>query len=78
MIMLRYPEVLEVYILVWACIYIKDANHSHFCGILLFFKADFRITISDVEIPANNDFKMVPDKIKGVIPTATPVLYDHW
>ena len=52
----------------------RDANHSDFCIIILFFKADFRITISDVKIPQNNDFKMVPDKIKDVTLTYTPVL----
>ena len=38
--------------------------------------ADFRITILDVKIPQNNDFisKMVPDKIKDVTLTYTPVL----
>ena len=35
------------------------------------FKADFRITISDVKITANNNFNEVPDKIMGVSPTAT-------
>ena len=42
----------------------------------LFFKVDFRITISDVKIPQNNDFqvKMVPDKIKDVTLIYTPVL----
>ena len=44
----------------------RDANHSDFCGIIPFFKANFRITISVVKIPQNNDFKMVPDKIKDV------------
>ena len=41
----------------------KDANHSDFCGIILIFKADFRITILNVKITANNKFKMVQDKI---------------
>ena len=45
-------------------LYSRDANHSDFCGIVPIFNANFRITISDVKIPANNDFKMVPDKIK--------------
>ena len=54
----------------------RDANHSDFCGIIPFFMADFRITILDVKIPQNNDFisKMVPDKIKDVTLTYTPVL----
>ena len=37
----------------------------------MIFKANFRIANSDVKIPANNHFNMVPDKIKGVSPTAT-------
>ena len=52
----------------------RDANHSDFCGIIPFFKANFRIKILDVQIPQNNDFKMVPDKIKDVTLTYTPVL----
>ena len=52
----------------------RDANHSDFCGIITFFKANFRVTISDVKIPQNNDFKMVPDKIKDVTLTCTPFL----
>ena len=32
------------------------------------FKADFCITISNIKITANNDFKMVPDKITWVTP----------
>ena len=40
----------------------RDANHSDFCIIILIFKADFRIMISEVKIPANNDFNMVADK----------------
>ena len=40
----------------------RDANHSNFCGIIPIFKADFRITISNVKIMANNNFKMVSDK----------------
>ena len=46
----------------------RDANHSDFCGIIPIFKADFHITTSEVQIPLNNDFNMVPDKIKGVTP----------
>ena len=34
----------------------RDANHSDFCGIIPFFKADCRITILDVKIPQNNYF----------------------
>ena len=34
----------------------RDANHSDFCGIIPFFKADFRNTILGVKIPQNNDF----------------------
>ena len=56
------------------CSYSKDANHLDFCGILLIFKADFRITILTVKITAKNDLKMVPDKITGVTPTSTPVI----
>ena len=51
----------------------RDANHSDFCGIIRIFKSDFRITISDIKIPANNDFKSVPDKIKEVAPPCTPM-----
>ena len=51
----------------------RDANHSDFCVIIPIFKADFSITISDVKILANNDFKMVPDKIKEVTSTCTPI-----
>ena len=54
--------------------YTRDANHHDFCRIIPFFKADFSITISDVKIPQNNDFKMVPDKIKDFTLTYTPVL----
>ena len=39
----------------------RNASQSDFCGILLNFKADFCITIS-------NNFKMVPDQIKSVTP----------
>ena len=53
----------------------RDANHSNFSGIIPIFKADFCITITNVK--ANNDFKMVPDKITGVTPTSTPVIPDH-
>ena len=42
----------------------RDGNHSDFCGIIPIFKSDFRITIPDIKIPANNDFKTVPDEIK--------------
>ena len=41
------------------------------------FKANFRITISNVKITANNNFKMVPDKITGVTPTFTMVIPYH-
>ena len=41
------------------------ANHSDFCRIIQIFKANFSITISNVQIAANNDFEMVPDKITG-------------
>ena len=34
----------------------RDANHSNFCGIIPFFEADFRITISNVKIPQNKEF----------------------
>ena len=51
----------------------RDANHSDFCGIIPIFKAKFSITISEVKIPANNYFKMVPDKIKEVTSTCTPI-----
>ena len=44
-----------------------------FSGIIPFFKADFRITISDVKITILQA-KMVPDKIKDVTLTYTPVL----
>ena len=56
---------------------VGDANHSDFCGIIPIFKANFRITISNVKIAANNNLKMVPDKITGVTPTSTPVIPDH-
>ena len=52
----------------------RDANHSDFCGIIQIFKADFRITILNVKITANNDFKMVPNKITWVTITSAPVL----
>ena len=55
-----------------------DTNHHDFCEIILIFKADFRIMISNVKITANDDFKMVPDKITGVTLTSTPVIPDHW
>ena len=51
-----------------------DANHSKFRGIIPIFKVNFRITILDDKIPANNDFKMVPDKIKEVTSTCTRIL----
>ena len=38
------------------------------------FVADFCITILNIKIAANNDFKMVPDKITGVTSTSTPVI----
>ena len=43
----------------------------------LFFKADFRITILNVKITANNDLKMVPDKIMVVTPFSALVIPDH-
>ena len=46
--------------------FIRDANHLDFCRILRIFKSDFPIL--DIKIPANNDFKMVLDKIKEVAP----------
>ena len=49
----------------------RDANHSDLCRIIPIFKANFRSTISDIKIPANNDFKMAPDKIKEVTSTCT-------
>ena len=49
----------------------RDANHPDFCGIVPIFTSDFRIMISDIKIQANNDFNRVPDKIKGVSPSAT-------
>ena len=72
---------LDVYILVTPCPAEKinlllcftnrDANHSNFCRIIPFFKADFRITNSEVKIPQNNDLeaKIVPDRIKDVTHT---------
>ena len=54
------------------CWFCRDGNHSGFCGIII-FKADFRIMVLEVKIPANNDFKMVPDKIKEVTSTCTPI-----
>ena len=47
------------------------------CRIIPICKADFRITISNIKITANNDFKMVPDKITGVTPISTSVIPDH-
>ena len=55
----------------------RDANHSDFYGIIPIFKANFRITISNVKITTNNNFKMVPDKITWVTPTSTLVIPDH-
>ena len=54
----------------------RDANHSNFCGIIPFFKADFRNTILDVKFRNMMilQAKVVPDKIKDVTPTYTPVL----
>ena len=57
---------------------IRDANQSDFCGIILIFKADFRITISNIKLTTNDDFKMVPDKIMGVTLTSTLIIPDHW
>ena len=42
------------------------------------FQVDFHITISNVKIMANNNFKMVPDKITRVTPFSTIVIPDHW
>ena len=55
----------------------RDANYSDFCGIIPIFKADFRIMISNFKITANNNSKMVPDKITAATPTFTPVIPDH-
>ena len=41
------------------------------------FKADIRVMILKVKITANNDFRKVPNKITGVIPTSIPVIPDH-
>ena len=46
---------------------------TDFCGIIPIFQADFCIMISDVKIPAKNNFNKVPDKIKGVCPISTPI-----
>ena len=51
----------------------RHANHSDFCGFIPIFKSDFRIMISDIKILANNNFKMVRDKIKEVAPPCTPM-----
>ena len=56
----------------------RDANISNFCGIVLIFKADLRIRISNVKITANNNLKMIPDKITGVTSTSTSIEPDHW
>ena len=45
---------------------VKTVCQSDFCGVLLNFKADFRIMISNI-------FKIVQDKIKGVTPPCTPI-----
>ena len=45
----------------------RDANDSDFCGIIPIFKANFRIMISNFKIMANNNLKMVPDKIRGLL-----------
>ena len=55
----------------------RDANQFNFCGIIPIFKADFCIAISNVNITANNRYKMVPDKIMGVTPTSTLVTPYH-
>ena len=47
-----------------------DANHSDLCGIIPVFKYDVCITISDVKILANKDFKTVSDKIKEAAPVS--------
>ena len=55
---------------------LRDANHSDFCGIIPFFKADFRITILKSKFRKMTILQanMVPDKIKDVTLTCTPVL----
>ena len=57
------------------CWFCRDANHNHsdFCGIIPIFRADFHITISDAKILANNDYKILQDKIKEVTSTCTPI-----
>ena len=58
----------------------RDANHSDFCGISPFFKANFRITILDVKFRKITILhaKMVPDKIKDVTLKYTPVLRTYY
>ena len=58
------------------CLSNRDANHSNFCGIIPFFKTDFRITISDIKFRKITilQAKMVPDKIRDVTLTYTSVL----
>ena len=51
----------------------RDANHYDFCGIIPIFKANFRITIFDVKIRQIAVSKMIPDKIKEVTSTCTPI-----
>ena len=45
-------------------IYTEMPTIHNFCGIIPIFKPDFRITISSVKITANNNYKMVPNKIQ--------------
>ena len=40
----------------WSIAYPEMPTIPIFCGILPFFKADFRITTLDIKIPQNNDF----------------------
>ena len=48
----------------------RDANLFDFCQIIPIFKADFLIAISNIKITANDNFKMVPNKITGVALTS--------
>ena len=49
----------------------RDANLPDFCRIIPTVKSNFRITISDIKIPASNNFKMVVDEIKEVASPCT-------
>ena len=60
----------------------KENAKSHIAEILTIpiFAESYRfsrpiseITILDVKILANNDFEIVPDKIKELTPTCTPI-----